>query len=106
MKTLFIIVSLFAFQFASAKTPCQPEAQIIAQFGERLPGSPFECRMSIDVKSIVQYNVNQLCPLDLADVIETGISVTLVDGHDCPVLPGDVVTGVLVQKPWGTITID
>lgn len=106
MKTLILIVTVLAAQFAMAQQPaCQQEAQIIAKISGRDTDSLTYCVAKIDPTSIVQYNVNQLCPLDLAEVLEQGIEFGLTNGHDCDVPTGDI-SGVLVKTRSGAIILE
>ena len=108
MKTLILIVTVLATQFAMAQNQsCQQEAQIIAKVSGRSTDSLTYCSVKIDPASIVQYNVNQLCPLDLSEVLEQGIEVGLTNGHDCDSpAPGTDISGVLVKTRSGAIILE
>lgn len=108
MKTLILIVTVLATQFAMAQNQaCQQEAQIIAKAGDRSTDSLTFCSYKIDPKSIVHYNVNQLCPLDLDEVLAEGISVGLTNGHDCDTpAPGTQVSGILIKTRSGAIVFE
>lgn len=108
MKTLILIATVLAAQFAMAQNQpaCQQEAQIIAKISGRDTDSLTYCVAKIDPASIVQYNVNQLCPLDLAEVLEQGIEFGLNHGHDCEVPVGSDISGVLVKTRSGAIILE
>jgi hypothetical protein len=108
MKTLILVVTVLTAQFAMAQKPaCQQEAQIIAKVAGRSTDSLTHCSIKIDPASIVQYNVNQLCPLDLSEVLEQGIEVGLTNGHDCDTpAPGSDISGVLVKTLSGAIILE
>ena len=108
MKTLILIVTVLAAQFAMAQNQqaCQQEAQIIAKIGSYDTDSLTYCVAKIDPKSIVQYNVNQLCPLDLDEVLQQGIEYGLNHGHDCEVPVGADISGVLVKTRSGAIILE
>ena len=102
MKTALIsFVLLFsATAMADEEVPCSgnKEAQIIAEITEKQTDSLFYCIAKISTESIKFYNENQLCPLDLADIVHDGIHFPLQSGHDCEISTGQVISGVLVSK--------
>ena len=108
MKTLTFIVTVLAAQFAAAQNQpaCQQEAQIIAKISGRATDSLTYCVAKIDPDSIVQYNINQLCPLNLSEVLEMGIEFGLTNGHDCEVPVGETISGVLVKTRSGAIILE
>lgn len=109
MKTLILIVAILSSQFAFAfnQQGCQQEAQIIAKVLERDTDSLTYCVAKIDPASIIQYNENQLCPLDLAEVLDQGVEFGLSNGHDCEAPgAGSVITGVLVKTRSGAIVLE
>ncbi len=106
MKKLIIVAVLFVSQISFAAPVCLGEAQIIAKVGQINNRDMLECVVSIDTASIVQYNVNQLCPLDLSEVMEKGVEVGLINGHDCKYSPGDEISGVIVKTAWGALVLE
>lgn len=106
MKLLLITSLLFISQFGSAAPVCSGEAQIIAKVNQIISRDMSECVVSIDTNSIVQYNVNQLCPLDLSEVMEKGVEVGLSNGHDCNYNPGEDLSGVIVKTAWDTLVLE
>ena len=109
MKTFTLTVILLISQISFAQfeqEACQPEAQIIAHVTSYEKWDLYDCVVRISPKHITQYNINQTCPLDIDEVLANGISVGLVNGHDCALNVGDVISGVLVKKPTGTIVLE
>jgi hypothetical protein len=104
IRQLFVF-SLVCALGAPAFANCFGEAQIIAKvgFSEKTHSS---CRVFPDESSIKIYNESGACPLDLGLVIQAGVEVGFSDGHDCRLTSGDVLTGVLVLQPSGTITLE
>ncbi len=103
MKMLFVIVMSFVAQVSSAQ--CLGEAQIIAKI-KSTSKTLTSCVAYLDQVSIVQYNVNRLCPLDIGDVYQTGIEVGLIHGHDCLLEAGAGISGILVKKQSGKIALE
>lgn len=107
MKTILISVVILISQLAIADAPaCTGEAQIIAKVDQIISRDMSECVVSIDAKSIVQYNVNRTCPLELSEVLEKGVEVGLSNGHDCNYNPGDDISGVIVRTAWDTLVLE
>ncbi len=107
MKILIIMAALLVSQLASANAPtCTGEAQIIAKVGQIISKDMSECVVSIDAKSVVQYNISQVCPLDFSEVLEKGVEVGLSNGHDCKLNPGDDISGVIVKTAWDTLVLE
>lgn len=101
-----LVASTFSFAQSVSAAECkQLEAQINAKVKavEKLDDFGGSCTVSIDLKSVKSYNVNQLCPLDLSDVVENGVEVGVIYGHDCRLEAGDQLSGVIVKKSWGAI---
>ena len=106
MKKFIILAALFVSQITFAAPVCSGEAQIIAKVGQIISRDMSECVVSIDPSSIVQYNVNQTCPLDLSEVMEKGVEVGLSNGHDCNYRAGDDISGVIVKTAWDTLVLE
>ena len=105
MKTLIIALLVSPLCFAANPT-CLGEAQIIAKVSTIADKDSYDCKVNVDVGSIVQYNMNQTCPLDRDEVLSSGVAVGLVNGHDCALSAGDTITGVIVKTPWGTLVLE
>lgn len=105
MKSLIIIASILsASLFAgAAEKSCVAEAQIIAKVGELRGNSTTSCRVFIS--SVVMYNENMTCPLDISEVMQKGIEIGLKNGHDCE-YDSDIISGVLVQNSAGIISLE
>lgn len=106
MKSLIIILSLITAQISLANNSCLGEAQIIAKVSKIKKHTIMECVVEIEPASITHYNMNQLCPLDIDEVLATGINVGIKDGHDCTHNAGDTLTGILVKTPWEKIILN
>lgn len=103
MKFLMMAFVAIAGHMASAN--CLGEAQIIAKV-QGNSKTMVSCLAYIDPTSVIQYNTNQVCPLDLDEVLINGIEVGLKDGHDCRLQAGDIITGVLVKTASGSIVLE
>lgn len=103
--TLLTILITTVSVFASTPA-CLGEAQIIAKVSSIADKDSYDCVVHIDAASIVQYNINQICPLDLGEVLAQGVSVGLANGHDCSYSAGDDISGVIVKKEWGTLVLE
>ncbi len=104
MKISLVIICLLAAQISNAN--CLGEAQIIAKVGGIHSKSLSSCKVFIDTSSIVVYNENLLCPLDINQILELGIEVGLKNGHDCAMDNGDAINGVLYIKYPGQIVLE
>lgn len=102
MKTQ--LATIFAFvSFASASMACQPEAQIISKVGKVLNKDYSGCVVSVDLNQTSHFQSSQVCPLQIEDVLSSGVKVGLKNGHDCQLEAGDDLTGILVQTNNGII---
>lgn len=101
----FLVAALVSFVAQASMAACLGEAQIIAKVQNNTK-THLSCVASIDASSIVQYNESMVCPLDLIEVLESGVQVGLIDGHDCRLQAGDVITGVLVKTASGSIVLE
>ncbi len=106
MKTLFILAISLMVSTGYAAPVCEGEAQIIAKVGPIKSKTMLSCVVEIDASSIQLYNMSGVCPLDIDEVLATGVSVGLKDGHDCALSEGDVISGVIVKKPWGILVLE
>lgn len=103
MKLLVVAFITVLTQVSMAN--CLGEAQIIAKV-QSTQKSLSSCVVSIDSSSIVQYNESGVCPLDLSEVLQSGVEVGMSNGHDCRLEAGDVITGVLVKNQAGVIVLE
>ena len=104
MKAFAVIFSLLTLTLAAnAQSSCLGEAQIIAKVAGKKTDSLTYCRVMI--KDVSFYNESIVCPLDLSEVMEKGITIGLKNGHDCEV-DSDTISGVLVKTKRGDIIID
>lgn len=104
MKSLLLIASFLLANVASAS--CIGEAQFIAKVGQISKKTMYDCVVKLDETSVTHYRESIVCPLDLSEVLETGISVGLINGHDCAYSTGDQISGVVVKKDDGTLILD
>lgn len=100
-----VIAALFSLLSTSAIAACLGEAQIIAKVQTNAK-SLSRCVAIIDATTIVQYNENTVCPLDISEVLEKGVEVGLQNGHDCRIEAGDFISGVLVKTQAGSIVLE
>lgn len=99
-----LVVALIAVS-AQASMACLGEAQIIAKV-QSISKTNLSCVAYVNASSIVQYNQSVVCSLDLSEVFQQGVEVGLVDGHDCRLQAGDMITGVLVKTASGQIVLE
>ena len=105
MKSVIIIFTILLSGLAQAN--CLGEAQIIAKVDRIIESMDMiSCKVAIDPNSIIQYNVNMTCPLDLSEVLAEGIEVGMAFGHDCTYNEGEILSGVIVKKPWGSLDLE
>lgn len=101
----FLVMALISVAAQVSVANCFGEAQIIATV-QNNSKTMISCLAYIDPATVVQYNENQVCPLDLDEVLIHGIEVGLKDGHDCRLQAGDIITGVLVKTASGSIVLE
>lgn len=106
MKRISLVLSLLFVMSSLAQADCIGEAQIIAKTGQVLKKDYFSCVVSIDPSSIIQYNMNMLCPLDIDEVMAQGIEVGIVDGHDCRLDAGSSLTGIIHKTASGQLVLE
>jgi hypothetical protein len=104
MKLSIVLFSVLVAQISMAN--CLGEAQIIAKVASIKSKSLTSCSVNIDANTIVQYNVNQTCPLDIQEVLYKGVEVGLNNGHDCALDSGDDISGVIFLNEAGTINLE
>lgn len=101
MKNLiFIILSIFSFSLFANNDGCEGryEAQIIAKVSKLETDSMTFCNAFVKMEDIKFFQEHQLCPLSKSTVVDTGIELELIHGHDCPVFIGDSISGVLILE--------
>tara|TARA_B100001971_G_scaffold84647_1_gene78184 strand:+ start:293168 stop:293473 length:306 start_codon:yes stop_codon:yes gene_type:complete len=99
-------LSIFILLAAMSVFACDTyEAQFIAKVTEVETDSLTYCRAKISAESIALYNEHILCPLDMSEVIAKGISLPLINGHDCEVSVGEQISGYLYTR-GNTIQLD
>lgn len=103
-----IVIILFTILFSTlVQANCLGEAQIIAKVDRIIERHDMiSCKVAIDPNSIIQYNVNMTCPLDLSEVLAEGVEVGMPYGHDCAYNEGDTLSGVIVKRSWGSLDLE
>ncbi len=104
MKKLLFTLIFMTYSFAFAQNKCVAEAQIIAKVGAVKNKGYFNC--IVEVKEITLYSANQLCPLDIAEILKSGVDVGIKDGHDCGLSSGQDLTGVVFVGADGLIRLE
>lgn len=99
----FLVAALIAVVAQTSMANCLGEAQIIAKV-ESVTKTLSSC--VAHVSSIEQYNSSMVCALDIEEVVSQGVEVGLMNGHDCRLEPGSVLTGVLVKNAAGKIVLE
>lgn len=92
MKT--VLAAIVAFSISVPALACIGEAQVLGKVRE-VRKTMTSCRVLLTSDSVV--TVNPLCPLDHSDIEARGISVGMIDGHDCEYNAGDDISGILVD---------
>ncbi len=103
MKAVAVIFSLLSLSLAAnAQSSCIGEAQIIAKVESVQKSTVSSCRVL--VKEVSFFRESIVCPLDLSEVMDSGIEIGMKDG-DCQ-YSADSISGVLVKDKAGRITIE
>lgn len=99
MKALALALVAIGFVYSVDAQACQPEAQVIAKVKNAVELSNGVCAVQIAPPRL--FNESFLCPLQLDEVLVSGI---LVRGT-CPAV-GTEISGVLVQREDGAIVLE
>lgn len=103
MKKLAIISSLLFFNvIAQAQSTCLGEAQLIAQVDRLQSDNAGSCK--IIIKDVSFYAANQLCRLELSEIMAEGIEIGITDGQCTYSL--DNVSSLVVRTEDGKIKIE
>ena len=110
MNFLKSIILVLAFS-QTATANCLGEAQIIAKAESAKVERYVEemrviCRVKISESSVQFFAPNQLCPLDLAEVLNSGLVVAVNFSTECPIQAQDVFSGVLAVQRDGEIRLE
>ena len=104
MKMLIPVLAFLAFNQAHA---CLGEAQIIARVtGLQKLGNA--CFAAVESSSIRFYAENMTCPLDQAEVIQSGIQIGMKnqDSQTCTYNVGDELSGVVYKTQDGQLYLE
>jgi hypothetical protein len=92
MKTLTIaLILITSLSSLNAHTCEKYEAQIVATVKTIETDSLTFCKAIVSYENITFYAEHSFCPLDKRDLVETGISFPLQNGHDCEI--PEVISG-------------
>lgn len=94
MKFILLLLTLSFSIFACGTN----EAQFIATVTEVETDSLTYCRAKVSYESITYFSGHFFCPLSRADLIELGVSLPLINGHDCEISVGDQISGIAVME--------
>ena len=92
----FILMSSLILSFGSSAN-CIGEAQVIGKVKE-VHKTLTSCKVILTSDSDIR--LSEVCPLDGGRLFGEGIEVGLVNGHDCQMQPGDLISGVLVDNGY------
>jgi hypothetical protein len=81
---------------AAPSFACEGEAQVIAKVEAVIWSNGQGCKVTL--ADFTHYAENQLCPLDLIDVNNIGLSIGEADAKVCTVKPGDTISGVMAKQ--------
>ena len=98
---IFVLMS-----FNSFAQDCIGEAQIYVVVTDRETDNLTYCRAKFDSSSVRFFKANVTCPLDLSEVIQKGLTLPLMEGHDCNVFIGDHLSGVITKQKNGDIALE
>lgn len=90
----FALLAVVTFIIFNQAFACIGEAQLIGKV-KSVKKTQISCSVFLTTNS--QINLSMVCPLDDASLFQNGIMVDLVDGHDCPFIVGDSISGILVD---------
>lgn len=93
MTGLLVLLSTSAQAYTNYSN-CIGEAQIIAKIQ-----STQNCKAIVDIETVRHFRVNQICPLNLDEIVSQGI-------QDCTLRAGDEVSGVVIVNEDGKIIRD
>lgn len=98
MKIQILIIALFSVLSFQAFSCTQDEAQVTMVVTSVETDSMHYCKAFVSEESISHFNEHIRCPLTQSEVIAKGIDFPLVNGHDCNVEVGDVISGYLITS--------
>jgi len=102
-KLTSLLIALTSLLSGTSALACLGEAQLIAQVA-RTEKTMASCRVYIE--GVRYYQINQICPLDLSEVINQGIEVGLSSGLDCAFKEGSDISGIVVKSPQNFIFLE
>lgn len=98
MKIQILFVALFSVLSFQAFSCSQNEAQVAMVVTSVETDSMHYCKAFVSEESISHFSEHIRCPLTQSEVIAKGIDFPLVNGHDCNVEVGDVISGYLITS--------
>ena len=93
MFKLFLTIALITSFTVQAN--CIGEAQLNGKIN-KIVKSFSSCRAFLSVDSNIQQSA--VCPLDEGKLNSEGIEIGLMNGHDCKMEVGDMISGILVDN--------
>jgi hypothetical protein len=93
MLKTFIFISLIVS--LSSHANCIGEAQILGKI-QKVEQTTSGCRVFLSSNAII--NTSIVCPIDEGKLSSEGIEVGLIDGSNCKMEVGNVITGVVVDN--------
>lgn len=99
----FFISALLTSKQVSA---CFGEAQLIANILQVKKHGLSECLAYIDPAHVRFYATSSVCPLDIDEISQRGVSIGFKDGHDCSREAGDEINGIVVQSDSGSLSLE
>lgn len=100
-----IIATLIAFTASLSMATCLGEAQIIAKASEVTRSGAASCHVIVDAYSVVQFNPSYVCPLDIDEVLASGIEVGTTS-EKCSLEAGQDFSGVVYKNADGKIVLE
>lgn len=107
MKSMLLALSLLMVgSLSNASEECVPAAQLRAK-ATIVAKSEIGCKVSVSLSSIELYLPAQsACPLQLDEVLASGIDVGVVNGHICDIPADGIINNILIKDASGAIVID
>ena len=103
MKSALIALALLVTPSAFA---CLGEAQVIAIIQTTQKSGQSSCKAYINQYLVQFYASSAVCPLDISELVNEGVEVGMVNGHDCAMNAGETLNGVVVRNSAGVLRLE
>ena len=100
-----ILISCIVLLCSLSALACLGEAQITATIKSIEHSTGLTCKAHIS-ESVDFFATSGVCPLELEEIQAKGIEMGLINGHDCPIEVGMILSGVIVKDANGDLTLE